>query len=235
MIGAAARRYPVARRGWFTDDAGWERRAAAAGVIFVVLALTWVILRASGPGGGDSHREIVKFFSDSGDRERFGLSGWVMGAAGLFLLWFLSGLRTLLRRAEAGDGRLASLAFGGGIVMTALLFAKNSIHPAFAGVYDYADDFKLDPNTYQLLDSIWFWLIAQEFMAGAVLVAATSAIALRTGLFPRWFGWAGVIVAALNFLAIPLYLAPGVLLVAWFLVASVLMWLAAPRAAPVGG
>lgn len=222
----------MARRGWFTRETGCERRAAVAGVVFVVLALIWAILRTSGPGGGDSHAEITKFFSDSGDRARFGAAGWVMAAAGLFLLWFLAGLRVLLRRAEGEPGRLAGLAFGAGVVMVALLFAKNSIHPAFAGVYDYADDFKLDPNTYQILDSIWFWLIAQEVMAGGVLVAASSAIALRTALFPRWFGWAGIVVAALCFLAVPLFLAPAILLLAWILVASILMWTRAAAASP---
>jgi hypothetical protein len=214
----------MARRAWFTREAGWERRAAVAGIVFVALAIVWAILRTSGPGSGDSHAEITKFFSDSGDRTRFGAAGWVMAAGGVFLLWFFSGLRVLLRRAEGEPGRLSALAFGSGVVMVALLFAKNSIHPAFAGVYEYADDFKLDPNTYQLLDSIWFWLIAQEVMAGGIAVAATSALALRTGVFPRWFGWAGVVVAALSFLAIPLFLAPAIVLLAWILVASALMW-----------
>lgn len=227
----------MARRAWFTHDTAWQRRSAYAGFVFVVLTIVWAVLRISGPSGDDSHAEITKFFADSGDRERFGIAGWVMAAAGLFLLWFLSGLRVLLRRAEGEPGRLSALAFGGGVVMVVLLFAKNSIHPAFAGVYDYADDFKLDPNTFQLLDSIWFWLIAQEVMAGGVLAAATSALALRTDLFPRWFGWAGIVVAALCFLAIPLYLAPAILLLAWIFVASILMWAqpATPPRTSVGG
>ena len=121
-----------------------------------MLAVVWAILRISGPRGSNSHEEIARFFSDSGDRERFGAAGWAMAAAGLFFLWFLSGLRAVLRRAEGEPARLTTFAFAGGLVMAAVLFAKNAIHPAFAGVYDYADDFELDPNTYQLLDSIWF-------------------------------------------------------------------------------
>src|SRR5919198_3489212 len=100
------------RRAWLTRDAGWERRAAVAGIVFVVLAVIWGILRISGPGGGSSHGEITRFFADSGDRARFGAAGWVMAAAGLFFLWFLSGLRVVLRRAEGETGRLAGLAFG---------------------------------------------------------------------------------------------------------------------------
>jgi hypothetical protein len=44
-------------------------------------------------------------------------TGTTITAIGLFFyIWFLGSLRTALSRAEGGEGRLASVAYGGGLV-----------------------------------------------------------------------------------------------------------------------
>ncbi len=65
-------------------------------------------------------------------------------------------------------------------------------------------------------------------MVAIVLVAATSVLALRTGIFPRWFGWIGIAAAvtfAVAFIFIPVFIFFG-----WILVASVLLTWWLPRA-----
>lgn len=64
-------------------------------------------------------------------------------------------------------------------------------------------------------------------VAGALVVWATSAVALRTGLLPRWFGWLGILVGIIQLFAV--FFIPAFAYWAWILVAALL--LAWPRTA----
>ena len=56
--------------------------------------------------------------------------------AGFFFIWFIGALRSLLGRAEGGEGRLATTAYGGGLIAVATLMvgfglaAAAELHPA---------------------------------------------------------------------------------------------------------
>src|SRR5207249_4753880 len=55
----------------------------------------------------------------------------------------------------------------------------------------------------------------------SIVVWATSAVALRTGLLPRWFGWLGILVGILQLFAI--FFIPAFIYWGWILVAAVLL------------
>jgi len=61
-------------------------------------------------------------------------------------------------------------------------------------------------------------------------VAATSVIALKTGVFPRWFAWVGFVVGATFLVAF--FFVPIFVLWGWILVASGYMLLSTRRTAP---
>jgi hypothetical protein len=201
-----------------------EQRAAAGGLLFVVLAVVWGIVVAHAPDAGTPSAKIDTYFFNRHERANLVAAGWALAFGGVCLLWFLGALRSWLRRSEGEGSGMSALAFGAGLVMVAALFAKNAVLTATAGVFDDARFFQLDPDLYKVLHDVSSWLFAQEVMAGGVMVAATSLIAVRTRVLPRVVAWAGYGVAALCFAAIPLRSVSAVALLAWILVVSLLMW-----------
>ena len=78
-------------------------------------------------------------------------------------------------------------------------------------VIDIGDDtkaFTVDPDTTRLLtDATYTFIFETALPLAAPMVLAASVVFLRTGLLPRWLGWAGVAVGLLcivGFLGVPM-------------------------------
>jgi hypothetical protein len=212
-----------------TADSVWERRAGWGGIAFVVFSVVWaIVIESADLAGFDAtDEEIVESYApDGGDTWALWLGSLFLALAGVALLWFLGSLRTLLRRAEP-SGRLAAVAFAGGVVLVGLMFVKNSIQLGIALAVDW-EDVVVEPGAFRLLDALFFGLLMHEGVAGAVLVAASSVVALRTGVLPRWLGWAGVAVAVLAFFSVVIWGLGLFALLAWVLAVSVLILRATP-------
>jgi hypothetical protein len=207
-----------------TADAIWERRAAWGGIAFVVFSVAWgIVVEGADLAGFDaSDAEIrASYAPDGGDTWALWVGSILLALAGVGLLWFLGSLRTLLRRAEP-SGRLAAVAFAGGVVLAGLMFVKNSVQLGLAVAVDW-EDVVVEPGAFRLLDAMFLGLIMHEGVAGAVLAAATSIVVLRTGALPRWLGWAGVAVAVLAFFSVVIYGLGLFALLAWVAVVSILV------------
>lgn len=213
------------------------RAGGFAGIVFVGLSAIWAILiiAADRPGYGSSSAAISEYWDDSGNRVVSLLGAVVLSLAGVALLWFLGSFRVVLRGFEGEPGRLASVAFAGGVVMAALLLVKNSIDGGLALALTFGEagenDFTLDPDVFKALDALFLGLLIQEAIAAAVLIGAASAVILRTRMLPRWLGGTGIAVAVLQLASWIVYGAPLVLALAWILAVSLLML--RRRAAPV--
>jgi hypothetical protein len=92
-----------------------ERWAPISGIVFVVLMVVGSFLVADVPDSDAPEQEIVDYLADSDNHTRniIGAYLWVTGA--LAFLWFLVGLRSVLRGAEGGTGALSNLALGAGV------------------------------------------------------------------------------------------------------------------------
>jgi hypothetical protein len=201
------------------------RSGAFAGIAFVALAVLWAIVLATAdrPSYNSADDAVTEFWTDSGNRRLVLLADLALGLAGVALLWFLGSFRVVLRRAEGEPARLATIAFAGGVVLSALLFVKNSIEGGIALALEFEQGFTLDPDVYRALNAIFLGLLIHEGLAAAVLIGAASLLVLRTRVFPRWLGWTGLAVALV---ALVSWLIPGlplVLVLAWILAASVVM------------
>jgi hypothetical protein len=205
-------------------DARWERRWGWGGIAFVLLVLGWaiVLIASSRPGADASAEDIQSFFGPDGDSGWLFLSSLFLGLAGLVFLPFLGSLRSILRRAEGGTGRLSAVAFAAGVAFTALLFVKNSIDLGVASAVQW-QDLEVDPRAWQLLDGLFGGLLAHEGVALGVLIGATSVISLRTSVFPRWLAWSGVVVAVLSVFTALLFGVPIILDLVWLVALSVLI------------
>ena len=176
----------------------WERLAALAGLAFVVL---YVAAFSLGIEVGDSDREILAYYANSGHRAKEIVAFFLIAGAALSLVVFAGTLRSLVVRAEQERGMLAALAWAGGIACAILVLAGNAVSRATA--YAALDDkFRLDPNTRRLFEDTGFLLFASAALAAILLVVAVSLAALRYGVLPRWLGWAGFPAAALLTLGI---------------------------------
>jgi hypothetical protein len=201
------------------------RSGAFAGIAFVALAVLWgiVLATAGRPSYNSADDAVTDFWTDSGNRRLLLLADFALGLAGVALLWFLGSFRVVLRRAEGEPARLATIAFAGGVVLSALLFVKNAIEGGLALALEFEQGFTLDPDVFRALNAVFLGLLIHEGLAAAVLVGAASLLVLRTRVFPRWLGWTGLAVALVALLS---WLVPGlplVLVLAWILAASVVM------------
>src|SRR6266705_1050180 len=92
----------------------WERLAAATGIVFVVLGRVGSFLAGQPPKAGEPIKKITAFAVDK--RSALLLGDYLSAVGVVFALWFFGSLRSYLRRAEGGTGRLSAVAFGGGLL-----------------------------------------------------------------------------------------------------------------------
>jgi magnesium-transporting ATPase (P-type) len=189
------------------------------------VALFAVALALSG-NTGDTPSEVQQWYADDGNQTKQIVAWFLYVGSALAFLSFLGTLRDMLVRAEGGPGTLSALVFGPGLVFAALYVAGVSLFAAPASLADDTD-FKLDSNTAQLFNNAGYFLLVGGVMVASILVLSTSTAALRTGILPAWLGWAGLIVAVAMIFAF--FFLPILVFVAWVLVVSLVMLVAAWR------
>ena len=203
----------------------WDRWGPLAGALGVICFIVAIVMYGTGPGDNDT--EIVDYFSKGSNQTKYIVAFYFFLAAFFLMLAFLTSLRAVLIEAEGAPGRLTALAFAGGVASAVLLLAANAFFAAPAITARDTDKFQLDPNTYRFINDTGYVFFVTGVMAAVLMVFATSVIALRTGVFPRWFAWIGLPVAVTFLLAF--FFVPIFVLWGWILVASGLMLLSVRR------
>lgn len=174
-------------------DTGSESRwDAATGIIAAILLLVAFGLPGAPPKADDSISKISSFFVDKRDELVGG--DFLLGLGIAFFLWFLAALRSYLRAAEGGEGRLSGAAFGGGLVGVGLLMAGVAVVNGLA----FRTNAAADPTVVRLLFDVSNSLFAMVSFPMAVFAAAVSVSAARTGAFAPWLYWTGSLVALLQ-------------------------------------
>jgi hypothetical protein len=195
-------------------------------VAFALLVLA--ALGVSGTGPGNTPDEVADWYADEGNRSAAFFVFFLLTVAALAFLWFLGMLRGVLVRAEGDPARWTALAFGAGVASATLLLAAASlsISPAASAGQE---DFAFDPSTANALSNAGFALLACSTMAGALVALATSIVAYRTGLLPRWLALAGFLVAPALLFAV--FFIPLFVWLAWVLAVSVALLMRTARVA----
>ena len=111
-----------------------------------------------------------------------------------FFLWFVGSLRSFLRPAEGGTGRLSAVAFGGGVAAGALYLARFTMSVAAAFRADEPGGIG-DQAATTLFDLGRLLFTAAVPMALAVLLVATAIVGFRTAMLPTWLAWVTVVIA----------------------------------------
>lgn len=209
------------------SDARVGRYCAMGGFVFVVLGLVGTLISGSPPAPTDSAREILEYFDDNQSAIRIANYLAVLGI--FFLLFWLGGLWALLRRAEGGAPLLTVVAGLGAVLGAAGAGTSFAVTSLIALRHD-----SIGPGGAEVFYALSFTLFGISGVGIAALVIATSVITLRTGIFPSWVGWGGMVLGVLWLVAalaiatdrdfIGIFgLVSFVLWSVWILVLSVLM------------
>jgi hypothetical protein len=199
----------------------WERWAPLTGVISVACSLVGVILVLDQPQTKDSNAKIAAYFADHSHRVQ-GIVGFFVFLIGiLFLLAFLGTLRERLLAAEGQPGRLSALAFGAGVASLPLWGISMLLAQAVSFTVSESSSFALDPNTFRLLSVASYITWVAALFVSSVIVWATSAVALRTRVLPRWYALAGIVVGVVQLFG--LFVFPFIAWWLWIVLTSVLL------------
>lgn len=219
------------------SEMNWERWARGSGIGFVVLLIAGFLLFGDAPKVDAPGSEVATFYSDHSGRVLTGIP--IIGIAFLLFLWFAGAIANALR--AAGQGRLAATTVALAGALAGLQFGVQALSASLAiNVADAGDE-----GVLQALNSLSWTADAFGAFLIAGFVAATTVGLLRTAIVPQWFGWLGLVAGALialrgTTLASDGFWSPSggylyIFLVAafgWVIVASVLLFRAAPVAEP---
>lgn len=195
-----------------------ERMAPLTGVVFVVLLIVGILV-INNYDYLPSSSEITSFYEDNATSVSVG--AFIALLSVFFFLWFVGSVRSTLRVAEGGTGRLSAVAFGGGvavgagmIVAYAATFAAAQRAGAAGGI--------TEGGATALFDFSGSLMGTTVPVAFAVLIGAAAVVSFRTGVFAPWLAWASAIVA-LGLLTPVNYIFAGIALL-WVLVVSIVLY-----------
>lgn len=204
------------------------RYAPLSGVLATGLTIAGlaVVEAADGTPDDPTPAQALAYVEAHGDAVVLG--AWLVALGLVAFYWFLGSLRTALRDAEGGSGRLAATAFGGGLAAAVLLVA--AIAPTASAAIATMDATNLSPEAAQAVLHVGDAFFPAAFMAMSVPVAATALVALRTRVLPRWFGAASLVIAVALLIPVVQWLTFGFVFPVWLVACSLLLtWRRAPR------
>jgi hypothetical protein len=202
----------------------WARYAPLAGLLAVALVVASILVTGfDDVATDDSTQEVVDFWADNDSQQ---IAGAFLGALSLVpLLWFLGSLRSALRTAEGGTGRLSAIAYAGGIVLAAGAAVDSSLQFAVA---DSVGD--VPPQVTQSLSVLYgdFFL---AFPVGlGTLLLASALVVLRTRVMPAWLGWVALVLGIVSLTPVGFF--AFLLVLVWIAVVSVVLFRQQPGPTP---
>ena len=205
------------------DADRWDRLAPLAGVVFAVLTIISIVLTSvdSPDDFPGEPQEIVDYYSANEGQLMAG--HWIGLIGTVFLFWFVGALWSRLRAAEGRAGRVAAVAFGGGVAagVIGLIIDGTGLIP----VLRFEEHDALDPAYASALYDIGQAGVGLMLPGAlAVLIGATGVLAIRTGVLPAWLGVVSLILATV-LLILPIAWIATLLSLLWVILVSVLLFL----------
>ncbi len=197
------------------------RAAAIAGIIFsVLLLISLVLIRISVP---NDPQEAGTWLS--GDWKNVNLALNLLPFAGIAFLWFIGVVRDRLGSSE--DRLFATVFLGSGLLFLAMLFSSSAVAGAIISVYGASPNMLISSGIYTFGRTLTYEIMTVYTMKMAgVFMLSTSTLSLRTGIFPRWMAFLGMVLALLLMLTINLFFWAPLVFPLWILLISVHILLA---------
>ena len=177
----------------------WERRAWAAGIVFVIALLAETAISASIPiNQDDSAEKIARALHDH--RNTVLIATYLSAVYAVAFVIYIAKLHDLLRGVSERPRALHSLVLIGGVLLVALHAVSDiGIYGLLGGklaTYSAQNDHGLSYTLYLLtfsLDSV-----GDAF--GSLFLIAAGLLVIRSRSLPRWLAWISVIGGILFFL-----------------------------------
>ena len=205
----------------------WRRLGALSGIAASVLIFAGSIVSDINPliSVDAASASIARAFVENRTNILVGTYLTLFGI--FFFLWFLAYLRAYLLEVTDDKNWLASVAFGGGLVVCAMLLLQAHFKQAFTVVASYGVETQVAKALYILE---WNSNLLVEAPALAGLVGATTAIGFAYKTFPWWLNLWG---ALLTLVLLGPFLPGSGVMVAfmWVAVVSILLLLRTRRPA----
>jgi hypothetical protein len=171
------------------------RIGGICGILFVVLCVPSFLSPPDAPVATSEPQTVIDYFGDRQDGILL-FNGLLLVFAAFFFLWFIGVLHGVLRGAEESEGHgFSSVSLAGGLLFVALMLAGAAVEIVYPATLARFENFQQDAQLGFLSLALSGWMYRFAFVGIAVLIAAASMVALRTGVLPGWLAWAGFVVA----------------------------------------
>lgn len=166
------------------EKAKWNRSAAIAGLLSVLLFFAAWFTYGNGPTVADDPGVILGFFTDNHDRVIWSM--FIQGIGSLAMLWFMAALVMAMR--DAGETMLAvaaGLSFAVALSLgSAATIMRSGI--AFISIGD------ISPDTVAVIFHLGSVIDTGQNMISAGFFLPVAIAALRSRFIPAWWGWVSI-------------------------------------------
>ena len=197
------------------------RAAAVAGILFSILLIAGLVLiRISVPADPQDAGDWL-----SSGRENVNLALNLLPFAGIAFLWFIGVIRDRLGQNE--DRFFATVFLGSGLLFLAMLFTSAGIAGGIISYYGVTPGMLIDSGLYTFGRTVTYEIMNVYTMKMAgVFMITTCTLSLRTGIFPRWMAYFGIVLALFLMLSIGFFNWAPFVFPLWVLLISVYILLA---------
>ncbi|MFF9477300.1 hypothetical protein [Streptomyces sp. NPDC014733] len=192
------------------------RAAGVAGCVFaLLLAAVIVLVRLALPDQANGAAAAV---ADPSRRDALRTALALVPFGGVFFLWFMGAVRDYVGARE--DRFFATLFLGSGLLFVAMLFALGASAEGLVGPAGVSQQ-AATPEGWEVGRHFTFTLLLSYGMRmAAVFTLSTTTIGRGLGLFPRWLGWFGLLVALVLLFVVTSVPWSELIFPAWVLVVS---------------
>ncbi len=166
------------------------RLSGIAGILFVTLSFIASGINKMPPAYSQDSSNFVSWFVENGDWYRFGhlLAGI---AFLLFYFPFFAGFCEILKKAEGEPAIWTRITWAGAIMSP----AAGTIAGAFImGLALLGGNASQELSQFGIAANFYAYTVAGAY--GGIAMLAAAMVILRTGVFKRWLGWAGLIIGS---------------------------------------
>jgi hypothetical protein len=170
------------------------RISGVAGLLFVVASFAASAINVQPPRYDQDPAAIAAWFAENSQMYRVG--HFVAGLAFLlFYVPFFAGLCERLRAAEGTPAIWSRVTWAGAILSPA---AGTTSGAFIVGAALLADTVSPEVARFAIASNFYAFIVSGAL--GGIAMTGAALVILKTGVFPRWLGWAGALIAAAAFL-----------------------------------
>ncbi len=182
----------------------------------------WLLLQKSPPLDAPDD-ELVAYFTDPDRRRPSLIAGlYVVPFGAIAFIWFMAALRDrYVRRSSKEHVLLSTVHLVAGTLFVVSLFSIAAVELALVWMAANSPEGSFDAQSARTM--VAFGTAMAQIVAlrsGAVFIAVSTTRAVRTGLFPRWYGITSLIGAAVLLFSYTVWPAAVLMVPVWVLASS---------------